>query len=85
MPLELAPYESRILIFADEPVPSAPALPSHTGGSALDLASDWNVTPGGHMAKLHSWADDAATFLWSARLLRSRYDAQESSRRTKVS
>jgi hypothetical protein len=63
--LELAPYESRILVFADEPVGNAPALPSHTAGNALDLASDWNLTPGGHMDKLHSWADDAATKFYS--------------------
>jgi hypothetical protein len=65
MTLQLAPYESRILVFAGEPVGNAPALPSHAAGNALDLASDWNVAPVGHMEKLHSWADDATTKFYS--------------------
>jgi hypothetical protein len=69
--LDLAPYESRILMFSDEPVPNAPALPSRTGGNALDLASGWTMTLPGFsgapivLSKLHSWADDTATKFYS--------------------
>jgi hypothetical protein len=66
--VDLAPYESRMLVFSDEAVPNAPALPSHAGGNALDLASDWNVTPSGHMNKLHSWAGDAAYRFYSGHM-----------------
>jgi len=75
MPLELAPYESRILALADEPVANAPALPSHAGGTTLDISSDWNLFVLGHtglpivMSRLHSWADDAATRFYSGQMV----------------
>jgi hypothetical protein len=61
--LDLAPYESRILVLGADP---GTALPHPVlTGDGIDLSSDWNVTPGGHMEKLHSWADDAATKFYS--------------------
>jgi hypothetical protein len=73
--LDLAPYESRILVFSDEAVHNAPALPSHAGGgNTLDLASEWSLTLDGHtgppivMNKLHSWADDATYKFYSGRM-----------------
>jgi hypothetical protein len=59
MDLELAPYESRVLVFSKEAAPSvgqAIRLP------ALDISSDWTVTfpgaPAVKMATLRPWTDD---------------------------
>jgi hypothetical protein len=63
-----------MLVFADEPVAGAPALPGLANGAALDLSSDWNLTMAGHadpaihMAKLHSWADDPAMKFYSGEI-----------------
>ena len=63
--LDLAPYESRFLVFGDEVVANAPALPKVAeGAGTMELSSDWNLSLGGrggppvHMDKLHSWADE---------------------------
>jgi hypothetical protein len=61
--LDLAPYESRILVFGADAA-TAPPHPT-VKGDEIDLTSDWNVTPGGHMDKLHSWADDPTTKFYS--------------------
>ncbi len=72
--LELAPYESRFLVFAEEPATSAPALPVRPNGTELDLSSDWNLTLAGHadppihMAKLHSWHEEPATRFYSGEM-----------------
>lgn len=72
--LDLAPYESRILVFGDEPVANAPALPGAAQGTPLDLSTDWTLTLAGrnaqpiHMDKLHSWADDPATKFYSGEM-----------------
>ncbi len=76
--LDLAPYESRFLVYADEPVANAPALPKPAAGTPLDLSTDWNLTLVSltmvsltlagrtiHFDKLHSWADDPATKFYS--------------------
>jgi len=74
VPLELAPYESRMLVFADEPDTHAPALPARTNGNPIDLSTDWNLTLAGHadppihMEKLHSWADDPKTKFYSGEM-----------------
>ena len=69
--LELAPYESRMLVFGGDAEAHAPALPARANATILDLSEDWSLTLGGrpgapiHMAKLHSWAEDAKTKFYS--------------------
>jgi hypothetical protein len=72
--LDLAPYESRFLVYADQPVANAPALPATTGGSPIDLSSDWTLSLTSkagapiHMDRLHSWADDPALKYYSGEM-----------------
>jgi hypothetical protein len=59
--LDLAPYESRVLVFTDEHLPDSKS-PSINGASPqVDLSSGWSVTfPGSEsvaIAKLQSWTD----------------------------
>ena len=74
VPLELAPYESRLLVFAPEPDDHAPALPGRAAGTPIDLSSDWNLSMAGHaepaihMDKLHSWADDPKLKFYSGEM-----------------
>jgi hypothetical protein len=59
--VDLAPYESRFLVYSSEPVADAPALAGVASGNGVDIGSGWKVTMGGSsetMDKLHSWADD---------------------------
>jgi hypothetical protein len=62
IPLELNPYESRLFIFSDEPVPSAPVAGSSPPVSK-DISRDWRITlPSGkilQMAEFRSWTDIA--------------------------
>lgn len=64
--LDLAPYESRVLVFAKEKLP-APG--PHTATAQLvDLSGGWKVTfpdKTETMATLHSWTDDEATKFYS--------------------
>jgi hypothetical protein len=65
--LDLAPYESRILIFSNE---SAPAPPAASTAAPLDASADWTVTfgdgsPAFQMTKLRSWTDDEARKFYS--------------------
>jgi len=72
--LDLAPYESRFLVFAEEPAASVPSLPAPPNGAALDLSSDWTLSMGGrnappvHMDKLHSWAEEPALRFYSGEM-----------------
>ncbi len=72
--LDLAPYESRLLVFAGEPAGNPPALPVRSGGDTLDLSSSWTLTLASQpnapivMNKLHSWADDPATKFYSGQI-----------------
>ncbi len=56
--LDLAPYESRVVVFSKEAVKPIPrAVPEQI----VDLSSDWKITIAGateNMPALHSWADD---------------------------
>lgn len=67
--LELAPYESRLLVFAKDAQAAAP--PRRSGSRhTLNLSSQWTVTFSGigqsvDMDRLHSWSDDAATRYYS--------------------
>ena len=66
--VDLAPYESRLLIYAKtllkaEPAPTEPQ-------TITDLSLGWKVTYGGTgqtaiMDRLHSWTDDASTLYYS--------------------
>ncbi|HEY3839059.1 MAG TPA: glycosyl hydrolase [Bryobacteraceae bacterium] len=72
--LDLAPYESRILAYLDQPAANAAAMPSAANTSPIDLSSDWTLTLAGHTAapihmdKLHSWADEPALKYYSGEM-----------------
>jgi hypothetical protein len=73
--LDLAPYESRFLVFADEPAANPPALSAvPSSATPLDLSADWDLNMLGdrgslHMNKLHSWADEPEFKFYSGRVL----------------
>ena len=59
--LNLAPYESRVIVFSKVPEPGTPQ-PRAT--EKIDLSADWQVTIDGisqTMHALHSWTDDPRT------------------------
>jgi hypothetical protein len=67
--LELAPYESTILLFSNLLPPTQPAT-RPSGGESVDISSGWTAAFGADgkpaaMEKLHSWADDDATRAFS--------------------
>jgi len=75
LPLSLAPYESKVLVFAEGENSnlSSPAAHAevHTN-SAMDVSSDWEVTFLGtgqtvRLEHLHSWTEDEATKFYSGR------------------
>ncbi len=69
--LELAPYESRVVVFALSPAFRRPATPPKGGTqNSVDLSHDWQITVGADgkpqvMNDLRSWTDDAATRYFS--------------------
>ncbi len=73
--LELAPYESRVIVFGKEGKPARAAEERMESGSrAIDLTSDWKVTfertgRSMEMARLHSWTNDEATRFYSGRAI----------------
>jgi hypothetical protein len=67
MALDLAPYESRVLVFSNEAPPAIPASPSIP---PVDVSSDWSVkfadSPQAvHMATLRPWTDDEGRKFYS--------------------
>jgi hypothetical protein len=69
MDLELAPYESRVLVFSKE---TAPAIPAPDGPAIppVDVSGNWTVKfPGSpqavRMATLRSWTDDESRKFYS--------------------
>jgi hypothetical protein len=70
--LDLAPYESRIVVFS-QPFGREPAPPPRTPAPPpIDLSSDWRVAFEGSpdsiaMRTLRSWTDDAARKFYSGR------------------
>ncbi len=67
MDLDLAPYESRILIYSRE---IAPAAPAPTTAPSVDASANWSVTFAGDsaavkMPALRSWTDDEARKFYS--------------------
>ncbi|HEV8483980.1 MAG TPA: glycosyl hydrolase, partial [Blastocatellia bacterium] len=69
--LELAPYESRVLVFSRRASTSTQALPVFAGHpQEIDLSTGWQVTFGDNgtpvkMDSLHSWTDDEKTRYYS--------------------
>jgi len=69
MDVELAPYESRVLVFSKEGAPAVPA----TSGPAIppvDVSADWsvkfsNTAQAVQMAALRPWSDDEARKFYS--------------------
>ena len=71
-PLQLRPYESRVLVFTNGEPPAQPSAMKEPLQSvqSIDLTHDWNVAFVGiaapvHMDTLHSWTEDAATQYYS--------------------
>jgi hypothetical protein len=68
MPLSLAPYQSRLLVFTKRTWPSIEGI-SFPLPQPLDLSNNWQVTigstPTASMDRLHSWTDDPATRYFS--------------------
>ena len=68
LPLNLAPYESRVFVFTKRTWPNKKALNLRLPQS-IELSSGWQVTIGSTPAapwdKLHSWTDDPATRYFS--------------------
>jgi hypothetical protein len=67
--LELAPYESRVLVFSKGTSPVHPSAPL-AKTMAIDLSPDWKVTFAGvnrtiQMDRLRSWTDDEQTRYYS--------------------
>jgi hypothetical protein len=67
--LDLAPYESRVLVFSKDSVAEAPQ-PSGSAPDAIGLSTGWRVTfPNSPeamaMPELHSWTDDPRTKYFS--------------------
>jgi len=69
LPLELEPYESRVLVFSKRTLPRAEGKTSSASAAPVDLSAGWRVTVGssapGQMDKLHSWTEDEATRYFS--------------------
>jgi hypothetical protein len=66
--LDLAPYESRVLVFSKDSVED-PRQPSSPAPDTIDLSTGWRVTfansPEVAMPELHSWTDDPRTKYFS--------------------
>lgn len=62
--LDLAPYESRVLILSDATSTASSTVPSAASAVLADLGRDWQVrfpdAPAQNMAQLRSWTDDPA-------------------------
>ncbi len=73
---DLAPYESRVVVFTDAPAPP-PQQRAATPFAAIDLSHAWTVTfdKGGAketMQTLHSWSDDEAEKYYSGTAIYTR-------------
>lgn len=68
--LDLAPYESTVLVYPGEA--SSSSQRARTKGEEVDISSDWRVTfpalnHSVEMHQLHSWSEDDATRFYSGR------------------
>ena len=73
---DLAPYESRVVVFSDQVNP-APQRPATRPFPPIDLSHDWRVTfdqsgTGETMQTLHSWTDNAAQKYYSGTAIYTR-------------
>ncbi|MDR3799008.1 MAG: glycosyl hydrolase [Terracidiphilus sp.] len=73
---DLAPYESRVVVFSDRVNP-APQYPATRPFAPIDLSHDWKVTfnksgTGETMQTLHSWTDYAAQKYYSGTAIYTR-------------
>jgi len=73
--LNLAPYESRVLVFSDHA--AAPEHRAHRAAEVLDISSDWKVDfltlkRAVEMHELRSWTDDDATKFFSGEAIYER-------------
>jgi alpha-L-rhamnosidase len=68
MDLDLAPYESRVLVFSKEGAPAIPAM-SGPGIPPVDVSGNWSVkfpdAPAVQMATLKPWTDDESRKFYS--------------------
>jgi hypothetical protein len=69
MDLDLAPYESRVLVFSKEAAPAIPAM-SAEAPPPVDISADWTVrfpdsSQAVQMATLKPWTDDEARKFYS--------------------
>jgi hypothetical protein len=67
--LDLAPYESRVLVFSNQPA-EHPAAPTRPAPAPVDISTGWTVTfPGSEqpvvMEQLHSWTEDPSRMYYS--------------------
>ncbi len=72
IPLSLAPYESRILVFAGNAHAAAPTPTTAPEQLSLDISGDWKVTflrtgQTVTMQHLRSWTEDESTRFYSGR------------------
>ncbi len=70
IPLKLAPYESRVLVFTHAEAKGQPQIRSMSNIAPLDLSSDWDITFPSlkrtvHMTHLRSWTANEQTLFYS--------------------
>jgi hypothetical protein len=68
--LDLAPYESRVLVLSDNAHGAARMEPAAAPAELADLSRDWRISfpgraAGAPLATLHSWTDEASTRYFS--------------------
>ncbi len=68
--LDLAPYESRVIVFTDEPIATNGLLRHKPDLQVADLSRDWELRfphsdDAGVQSSLHSWTDDQRTRYFS--------------------
>lgn len=83
--LDLAPYESRVLVFTDAPLAGAAEAPPRNAPTVLaDLSQDWTVSfPGARpqaMKTLRSWTDDVSTRYFSGEAVYAKEVALDAAR-----
>ena len=74
IPLHLAPYESRAIVFSKDASAQAQTKFDSEPGPVIDLSTGWNVTFSGlngtrHFDRLRSWTDDEQTRFYSGQAM----------------
>ena len=73
--LDLQPYESRLILFADDATKTDRTQPAaHIVSKTIDLTTNWNLTFSDTnrtvpMSKLHSWSDDPTLKYYSGQVV----------------